>query len=428
MFCYYGYTDHKEVLEMSERIVFHIDVNSAYLSWEAVYRLQHGSPIDLRDVPSIVGGDQEKRHGIVLAKSIPAKKYGIITGETVHSAFEKCPELVMVPPCYPRYMRASDSMVELLGKYSPFIQRYSIDEVFLEYIDAERPFMEAATEMGRRIREELGFTVNIGIGPNKLLAKMASDFSKPDKIHTLFKEDIPEKLWPLPVEELFMVGSRTKKKLNGRGIFTIRQLAELDRDYIHSWLKKPGLLIWEYANGIESSPVRSGAVPLKSVGNSTTMPFDVETREEAHKVLLAISEMIGLRVRDLDMCGSVVSVSLKNHLFYHYSHQRKLNIPTDSTNAIYRVARSLFDEMWQGEPMRNFSINLSHLESNDFFQLSMLGSQNKKEQQLDDVIDRIRLKYGQRSVYRSCFLYSGIDPVIGGVIMEESYPMMSSYL
>lgn len=413
---------------MSERIIFHIDVNSAYLSWEAVYRLQHGSGTDLRDIPSIVGGDQEKRHGIVLAKSIPAKKYGIITGESVHSAFEKFPELVMIPPCYPRYIRASDSMVDLLGKYSPAIQRYSIDEIFLEYFDLERSYMDAAEEMGRRIRDELGFTVNIGIGPNKLLAKMASDFSKPDKIHTLFQDDIPTKLWPLPVEDLLMVGSRTKKKLNSRGIFTIGHLAELDRDYIHSWLKKPGILIWEYANGIENSAVRSGAAPLKSVGNSTTMPFDVESRDEAHKVLLAISEMIGLRVRDLEMCGNVISVSLKNHLFYSYSHQRKLLIPTDSTNAIYRTAASLFDEVWQGEPMRNFSISLSHLESNDFSQLSMMEMYNKKEHQLDSVIDRIRRKYGQRSVYRSCFLHSGIDPVIGGVVMEESYPMMSSYL
>ncbi len=428
MFCYYRHTDSKEVFKMTDRIVFHIDANSAYLSWEAAYRLQHGASVDLREVPSIVGGDQAKRHGIVLAKSIPAKKFGILTGETVHSAFEKCPELIMVPPCYHRYIIASDSMVELIRGYSPSVQRYSVDEVFLEYTDKSVPFMTAAMEISRRIKNELGFTVNIGISSNKLLAKMASDFTKPDRIHTLFKEEIQDKMWPLPVEDLFMVGSRTKGKLNGRGIFTIGQLARLDRDYICSWLKKPGLLIWEYANGIENSPVISGSVPLKSVGNSTTLPFNVETKDEAYKVLLAISEMIGLRIRNLNMCGNVISVALKNHLFYSYSHQKKLMLPTDSTNNIYRTSIRLFDEMWQGEPLRNFSISLSQLESNDFFQLSLVEKYNKKEHLLDSALDDIRLRYGQKSVYRSCFLYSGIDPVIGGVLEEESYPMMSGSL
>ncbi|MDX9917402.1 MAG: DNA polymerase IV [Gudongella sp.] len=413
---------------MTDRIVFHIDANSAYLSWEAAYRLQHGASVDLREVPSIVGGDQAKRHGIVLAKSIPAKKFGILTGETVHSAFEKCPELIMVPPCYHRYIIASDSMVELIKGYSPSVQRYSVDEVFLEYTDKSVPFMTAAMEISRRIKNELGFTVNIGISSNKLLAKMASDFTKPDRIHTLFKEEIQDKMWPLPVEDLFMVGSRTKRKLNGRGIFTIGQLARLDRDYICSWLKKPGLLIWEYANGIENSPVISGSIPLKSVGNSTTLPFNVETKDEAYKVLLAISEMIGLRIRNLNMCGNVISVALKNHLFYSYSHQKKFMLPTDSTNNIYRTSIRLFDEMWQGEPLRNFSISLSQLESNDFFQLSLVEKYNKKEHLLDSALDDIRLRYGQKSVYRSCFLYSGIDPVIGGVLEEESYPMMSGSL
>ena len=413
---------------MSERVVFHIDVNSAYLSWEAVYRLQHGSCIDLRNIPSIVGGDQEKRHGIVLAKSIPAKKYGIITGESVHSAKEKCPELVSVPPNYPRYVLASDEMIKVLEKYSPNIQRYSIDEAFLDFSNRDEYFLDAALRLKEEIKNNLGFTVNIGIGPNKLLAKMASDFSKPDRIHTLFHNEIKDKMHPLPIRDLFMVGSRTEKKLQSRGIFTIGDLANTKRDYIHSWLKKPGLLIWEYANGIENSPVKNGLIPLKSVGNSTTMPFDVESKEEAHKVLLAISEMIGLRSRDLNSCGQVISVSIKNHMFFSYSHQRKLIVPTNCTNTIYKTARDLFDEMWQGEPLINFSINISHLVSNDFFQLSILESINKKEEMLDITIDSISLRYGQNSVIRSFFLYSGIDPIIGGVVAEEAYPMMSSIL
>lgn len=410
------------------RIVFHIDVNSAYLSWEAACRLQMGSPIDLREVPSIVGGDREKRHGIVLAKSIPAKKYDIKTGESIYAALEKCPSLLIVPPNYERYIQASNAMVQFLNAYSPKIQRYSVDEVFMDYSNMDRPFMETAEEIRTKIKKELGFTVNIGIGPNKLLAKVASDFKKPDMIHTLFLDEIHNKMWPLPVEDLFMVGSRTKRKLNSRGIFTIGHLANLDRDYIHSWLKKPGLLIWEYANGLEDSQVRVDSSPVKLVGNSTTLPFDVETREEAHKVLLGISEMIGIRIRALDMCGYVISVSIKNNLFYSYSHQRKLIVPTDSTNAIYNASKKLFDNMWQKEPIRHFSINLSELVSNEFFQLSFLEPLDKKNKDLDRTIDRLRLRFGQGSIQRSCFLYSGIDPIIGGVVAEESYPMMSSLL
>ncbi|MDR7869219.1 MAG: DNA polymerase IV [Tissierellaceae bacterium] len=411
---------------MSSKIIFHIDVNSAYLSWEATYRLQHGSSIDLRDIPSIVGGDQEKRHGIVLAKSIPAKKYNILTGESVHSAMQKCPELTVVPPCYERYIKASDAMIEILREYSPYIQRYSIDEAFLDYSNMEKHFLDAAYEIKDRIHKELGFTVNIGISHNKLLAKVASDFKKPNMIHTLFPYEIQEKMWPLPVEDLFMVGSRTKAKLNGRGIYTIGDLANTDRDYIYSWLKKPGLTIWDYANGIENSPVRNTPIPVKSVGNSTTMPFDIDNKKEAHLVLLGISEMVGMRVRDIEQNAKVISVSVKNHSFCSYSHQRKLDIPTSSTNTIYQVSKRLFEEMWKGESLRQFSISLSELSSNDFFQLSLMESYNKKEEILDKTIDKLRYKFGYDSVIRSCFLHSGIHPIIGGVIMEEEYPMMSS--
>ncbi|NLC03156.1 MAG: DNA polymerase IV [Tissierellia bacterium] len=411
---------------MNRRIIFHIDVNSAYLSWEASYALQHGAEIDLRTIPSIVGGDQSKRHGIVLAKSIPAKKFNIITGETVYSAYQKCPELIMVSPNYERYIKASDAMVSLIQEYSPYIQRYSIDEVFVDYSNSNHHWLDTAYEIKDKIEKELGFTVNIGIGENKLLAKIASDFKKPNNVHTLFPYEIKDKMWPLPVGDLFMVGSRTKAKLNGRGIFTIGELAALDREYIYSWLKKPGLLIWEYANGIENSMVRNNPIPVKSVGNSTTTSFDVDNRHEAHMILLAISEMIGMRVRDIEQNGSVISVSITNGDFYSYSHQRKLDIPTSSTNLIYKTAKKLFDEMWKGESLRRFSINISELSSNDFFQLSVLENYNKKQEILDKTIDELRYRFGYESVIRSCFLHSGIKPLIGGVVMEDEYPMMSS--
>jgi len=410
------------------RIIFHIDANSAYLSWEAVYRLQHGAEIDLREIPSIVGGDEKKRHGIVLAKSIPAKKYNIITGESVHSALQKCPDLVIVPPNYERYINASNSMIDLLSQYSPHIQRYSIDEVFMDFSNTDTYYLDTAYEIKDRIKKELGFTVNIGIGPNKLLAKVASDFKKPDKVHTLFSHEIAEKMWPLAVENLFMVGLRTKSKLNSRGIYTIGELAKLNRDYLYSWLKKPGLLIWDYANGIENSDVKGKSPPIKSVGNSTTTAFDVETSTEAHKVLLALCEMVGMRIRNLNSCGSVISVGLKNNNFIRYSHQRKLDIPTSSTNTIYKNVVSLFNEVWTNEPLRHLSVSISDISSDEFFQLSLLENYNKRDKILDETIDKLRFKFGYNSVIRSCFLHSGINPIIGGVMMEEEYPMMSSKL
>lgn len=412
---------------VKHRIIFHIDVNSAYVSWEAAYGLQQGKRVDLRDIPSIVGGDESKRHGIVLAKSIPAKEYKILTGESIYSARQKCPNLTIVPPNYELYIKASSSMVDLLKEYSPYIQRYSIDEVFMDYsyIDGE-DFLDTAYEIKDRIKRELGFTVNIGIGPNKLLAKMASDFKKPDRIHTLFYYEIEDKMWPLPIEELFMVGARTKTKLNKRGVFTIGELAKLDREYMYSWLKKPGLTLWEYANGIEDSPVRNCPPPVKSIGNSTTTSYDVDNKEECYMFLLGLSEMVGMRLRDIEQRGRVISVSLKNDQFHSYSHQIKLDTPTDSTNIIYRVSKKLFDAMWNGEAIRRFSISISELSSNEFCQLSLLEDYDEREEILDQTIDSIRYRYGYNSVIRSCFLHSGINPIIGGVVAEKDYPMMSS--
>lgn len=412
---------------MAKRIIFHIDANSAYLSWEAAHRLQFGDRLDLRQVPSIIGGDEAKRQGIVLARSIPAKEYGILTGESIFSAREKCPNLLIVPPNYTRYMKASNSMVDLLGEYSPLIQRYSIDEVFLDY-SGEEDFLSKAYEIKNRIKRELGFTVNIGIGPNKLLAKIASDFTKPDRVHSLFPYEIQEKMWPLPVEDLFMVGPRTKAKLNSRAIFTIGELARLDRDYIYSWLKKPGLTIWNYANGLDNSPVKNTPAPIKSLGNSTTTAFDVGKKREAYMFLLGISEMVAMRLRDIGQRCQLITVGLRDCDFYSYSHQRKLDLSTDSTNTIYQVAQGLFDEMWRGKPIRSFSLRLAQLSSNDFFQLSLIEDYQEKEEVLDRTIDKLRQKFGYDSIVRSCFLYSGIDPIIGGVVMEEEYPMMSSIL
>lgn len=236
----------------ARRYIFHVDANSAYLSWEAVYRLQQGDSLDLRTVPSVVGGDPKTRHGIVLTKSIPAKKFNIQTGETLWSAVQKCPNLIIVPPDYGLYRQCSDSMVEILREYSPLVQRFSVDECFVDFsgmgLLSNDP-VASAHEIKDRIKTELGFTVNIGVSTNKLLAKMASELKKPDLEHTIFPEEVPTKMWPLNIEELFMVGRATSKKLRSRGIKTIGDPANFKLEWIRSFLKSHGVLIWHYANG-----------------------------------------------------------------------------------------------------------------------------------------------------------------------------------
>ncbi len=417
-------------MRKKQPVVFHIDVNSAYLSWEAAYRIQHGDTLDLRDIPSIVGGDPVTRHGIVLAKSIPAKKFKIQTGEAVGAALQKCPHLVIIKPRYHLYKECSQAMQDILKEYSPLIQQYSIDEYFLDYSDMENHFPDpvtAAETIKRRISDELGFTVNIGISTNKLLAKMASELEKPDKVHTLFPEEIPEKMWVLPVEEMFMVGRATAPKLKSRGIMTIGDLAKADPALMRYWLKSYGVMIWNYAHGIESSTVRPGRIPIKGVGNSTTIAFDVDERKTAHQVLLSLTEMVAERLRQTGLLGEVVSVSFKTNELFTYSHQKKMELPTDCTNRIYAEAVTLFDEAWRGEPMRHLGVRVSELCSDDFLQLSIYDKIFEKQKKMDSVIDQIRTKHGPQSIFRSCFLHADIKPISGGVI-EEEYPMMSSIL
>jgi DNA polymerase-4 len=413
-----------------KKIVFHIDVNSAYLSWEAVDQLQHGASLDIRTIPAVVGGNPEKRHGIVLAKSIPAKKYQIKTGETLYAARLKCPGLAIFPPRYDLYIRCSEAMLALLREYSPSLQRYSIDEVFLDYTNMEDHFgdpLKAAHQIKDRIHRELGFTVNIGVSNNKLLAKMASDFAKPDQVHTLFPAEVPEKLWPLPVEDLFMVGRATAPKLHRLGIYTIGDLARADPALLKKRLKSHGILIWNYANGKEDSPV--GDFPgIKSVGNSSTIAFDVEDRKTAHMFLLSLTEMVAMRLRNAGYLARLVAVSLKSKEFFSYSHQRKLYSATDSTNQIYGTAVSIFDEMWKGEPLRAIGVRAGDLVENSRQQLSLFDPGNLlKQQAIDAAVDKIRNKYGSNMIMRAVFLHSGIKPLTGGV-WEEDYPMMSNIL
>ena len=414
------------------RLIFHIDANSAYLSWEAAYRLQQGEQLDLRLVPSVVGGDEKSRHGIVLTKSIPAKKFNIHTGETLYNARAKCPNIVIVPPRYWLYMKCSSAMNKIFQEYTPQIQRFSVDESFLDFSNMEHlypDYMRLATTIKERIKKDLGFTVNIGISNNKLLSKVASDFKKPDRIHTLFPHELEKKMWPLPIEDLFMVGRATAPKLHNLNINTIGDLANYDLKILNNKFKSHGQVIYNYANGIESSEVRkSNYIEIKGIGNSTTIPFDVEDKVTAHKVLLSLCETVSMRLRNSQNCCTVVSVSIRGIDMIFYSRQKKLIVATDSTRKIYEIVCYLFDNVWKGSPIRHLGVHITDFCCNDFYQCSLLDTFNyEKDSKLNKVVDEIRLKYGHKAISKSCFIHSGLSAMCGG-IGEEDFPLMSSIL
>lgn len=409
------------------RTIFHIDVNSAFLSWEAVYRIKFlGEKIDLREIVSAIGGDVEKRHGIILAKSIPAKKYHIQTGESIMEAKQKCPKLLIVPPDYDLYESCSEAFMNILRKYSDKIEQYSIDESFIDMTESMCHYqtpVQAATEIKERIKNTLGFTVNIGISSNKLLAKMASDFQKPDRVHTLFQEEIPLKMWPLPVGDLFYVGRATQKKLDLLGIHTIGQLAHTVPELLYSHLKSHGLLIWEYANGIDESDVIAAVPENKGYGNSTTTPFDISDGRTAELVLLSLCENLGTRIRKDGVEVQTVSVSIRyQEDLSHASRQLTLDEPTDITKELYNATCVLFHSLWNGKPARHLGVHTSKVTNQTGFrQISLFDHQDyNKLKSLDRAVDDIRRRYGKKSIFRSSFLSRPeMAPVAGGISEEK---------
>ncbi|MDO5834294.1 MAG: DNA polymerase IV [Lachnospiraceae bacterium] len=438
-----------------ERIIFHIDVNSAFLSWEACYRIHHlGGTLDLRTIPSAVGGDQSKRHGIILTKSIPAKKYHIKTGEPIVDARRKCPELVIVPPNYTLYSHASRAMIEILQEYTDTIEKYSIDEAFLDMTNAlsdrirdfdairlpaeidatwqnevEHRAVLLAWQLKERIREELGFTVNIGISSNKLLAKMASDFQKPDQVHTLWPSEIEHKMWPLPVEDLFYVGYATAPKLHRLGIHTIGALAQFDPDILYHRMKSHGLLVRQFACGIDDSPVipQLMEAPPKGYGNSCTTIHDVTDRQEAYWHLLSLAETVSQRIRADEVRVSCVDISIRDSELRFYGHQKQLRSPTDLTLEIYDAACRCFDELWTGYPIRHLGIHTSKVSHAVGRQVDLFDRYDYgKLRQAECAVDEIRTRYGNDAIKRARFVSApgcadpyAIDHMNGGISRER---------
>lgn len=405
---------------MADTIIFHVDVNSAFLSWEAAYRIEVlGETEDIRSIPSVIGGDEKQRHGIVLAKSTPAKKFGITTGEPLAQARRKCPGLKTFAPNFSLYVERSRALIALLSRYAPVVEQFSIDEAFCDFTGTGAlygPPVEFAVKLKDMIREELGFTVNIGISSNKLLAKMASDFEKPDKVHTLFPHEIQEKMWPLPVSDLLYVGRSSIRTLHNLDIFTIGDLAKADVNILKQHLKKHGEDMWKSANGLDDALVIAQQPANKGYGNSITLGTDVTDRETAFIVLLSLCETIGARLRADNAYISVVSVSAVDTSFHQTSRQTTLPSSTDITEKIYHTACQLFDELWDGEPLRLLGVHTSHASSENFVQYDMFDSSKMdKLSKLNSAIDQIRDRYGDEAIKRARFLDSGHTHMVGGL-------------
>lgn len=411
-------------------IIFHIDVNSAYLSWTAVKLLKEAAKdekkIDIRNIPAIIGGDREKRHGIVLAKSISAKKFGIVTGEPIANVLQKCPNILIVPPEHGYYNEQSHKLMNLLRTFTPDIEQVSVDECYMDFSGIQNEYpspLACAYKIKDTVKEKLGFTVNVGISDVKVLAKMASDFTKPDKVHTLYRREIKEKMWQLPVEELYMAGKSSVNTLHKLGIYNIGQLATSPEYILEAHLKKHGKILWEYANGIDKSVVNTKREELKGVGNSITLPYDLDNMEEIEKILLQLSEKVAGRLRKGKQMAKTVAVEVKYNDFIKASRQTTLDRCTDSGTEIYQLSKELFRELWEkdgNKSVRLLGIRTANLEEQGALEqmsiMDIMAQTTNKQQnattnisrekmkKLDKALDAIKNKYGEDKIKRASLL------------------------
>lgn len=389
-----------------ERQILHVDVNNAFLSWTAIEMIKNGSKIDIREIPAIIGGDETKRSGIVLAKSMKAKEFGIKTAETIYQARMKCPNIQIFASDYKTYKKYSNQLYQLLLEYTDKIERFSIDECFLDMTNylMKDTLLNKGKEINKRVKEELGFTVNVGVAHNKLLAKMASDFTKPDKVHTLFEEEIPKKMWPLPISELFMLGKKTVPKLYNMQIKTIGDLAKADKKILEKKFGKHGMQMWEYANGIDKTEVKYLPEKPKCIGNSVTLPENISSVEQLEEIVLAISEQVAYRLRKEELLANTVNVQLRTKDFIDTSHQGKMREATNSTKEIYSKAKELLNEMYRkGQAIRLVGVRVDNLVEKEEKQISLFEKDinNEKQEKLDRVIDELKDKYGYNKITRA---------------------------
>lgn len=391
------------------RVILHVDVNNAFLSWTATYMLKKGYKYDIRNRYAIIAGDESQRRGIVLAKSNLCKKCGVVTAEAIYSARRKCPYLEIYKPNYELYKYFSDKMYNYLCQYTDIIERYSIDECFLDYTGSMKLFgdpIEVAYKIKNDIFRLFGFTVNVGVGNNKLLAKMASDFEKPNKVHTLFSNEVESKMFPLMVDDLFMIGKASSKKLHAMGINTIEELARYDEDKLILAFKSMGKMMHEYANGIDNSPVYYEREAAKSISSSTVLPYNYHDVVMIHDVIHDLSCEIGRKLRDNKKYASTIGVWIKYNYFEKYSRQLKLDFSISTDEEIYNNACNVFDDLWNHDSgIRSVCVFISGFSDERKKQLSLFDLSSGDDfdnDKLQNVIDEIRDKYGNKVIVYGC--------------------------
>ena len=387
-------------------IIFHVDVNNAFLSWSAIYLLQNGYKEDIRTIPSVIAGDEEKRHGIVLAKSEVAKKYGIKTAETLHSARGKCKNLEVFPPVFNFYKETSDKLYEYFLTFTPDVERFSIDECFLDLSNTTLLYddiLALAYKMKEEIKEKFGFTVNIGIGNNKLCAKMAGDFSKPNKVHTLFSNEIKEKMWPLPIEDLLYIGKSSSQELRSLGINTIGDLANFNPDKLKKHFKNRSVFMLQYANGIDNSKVISKSSKNKCISFSETLEFDTKDKEFLKRKIMVMCEKIGIKLRQDKLFARTIAITVRTNYFKDYSHQKKMINETNNTMELYKNALDIFDITISDNLIRNIGVRVSDLVNSKSSQISLFDNENQDNDKIQELIDDINNKYNDLKIMPAIF-------------------------
>ena len=387
---------------MAERIIFHIDVNNAFLSWTAVKLLTEGYKQDIRKIPSIIGGDEKERRGIVLAKSPVAKKFNIVTAEPIFQARKKCPSVQVFSPDYKWYYQKSKELFNYLSQYSPVIEQFSVDECFIDMTGTNylyKDYIKLAYTIKHDIKEKFGYTVNIGIANNKLCAKMASDFEKPDMVHTLFKNEIETKLWPLPVGELFMVGKSTKEELSKLNIKTIKDLASSDEKLLYQRFKNQAIYLKKASWGLDDSKVEQRSEKKTSISVSETLPHDIIDSEVLKEYIFMFVEKTTRELRKQKQYAKTVAVFYKNNKFENYSAQAKLDNPCNNTKEIYKLALQIFSKSYKNDPIRLIGIRLADLTENNERQLSIFDTEQQEEiSTIQETLDTINQKFGKSIV------------------------------
>lgn len=417
-------------------IYFLIDVNNAFLSMHAAYLIQHGQTIDIRNIPCVIGGSEASRHGIVLAKSDPAKKFGVKTGMTLRDARTLCSNLAMVSPRYDIYVKCSRAMNEIFREYSMFVEPYSIDESWISFAGHDliyEDYEALAYDIKDRIHKELGFTVNIGISTNKLLSKMASNLKKPNRVHTLYQDEIQKKMWGLDIRDLHGIGASIEKKLRKYGVNTIGEIVNRGEDFMKEMFKSYGVMIYNYCLGNDCSIINNpNHVKVESIGNGSTSQFNIDNIQDAYNLIITLSETVGMRLRNRKKRALLVSVAIKDTEFKVVRKQEKLRLSIAATSDIIKHAKRLFNIIWDGKThLRHIEVRVAVLLPDDTHQQLIMFKEdqaNDRGEKIDHVIDDLRNRFGSQSIIKARLLHTGHRSMSGGHPGGNEVPNMRSDL